>query len=156
MTDIVTAEMRSMMMAGIRGKNTKPEIIIRKELHKAGFRFRIHDEKLPGKPDLILPKYKAVIFVNGCFWHGHNCHLFKWPSTNKDFWHEKISRTKERDREKLGALFESGWRVMIVWECALKGRERLLITQIFESIAAWLRSEIPEAEIRGTPQESKP
>lgn len=136
-------------MAGIRGKNTKPELIVRKELHKAGFRFRIHDPKLPGKPDLVFSRYHAAIFVNGCFWHGHGCHLFKWPSINKKFWYKKISRTRERDLEILQALSESEWRVMTIWECALKGRERLPIDEILESISAWLRSETNHAEIRG-------
>lgn len=90
MADVVTPEKRSKMMSGIQGKNTKPELTIRKGLHALGFRYRLHGKTLPGKPDLVFPKYKAVIFIHGCFWHAHHCHLFKWPSTRVDFWQEKI------------------------------------------------------------------
>ncbi len=91
MPDVVSRAKRGEMMSGIRGKNTKPELVIRSALHRAGYRFRLHTRSLPGKPDLVLPKYRAAIFVNGCFWHGHDCHLFKWPGTRKDFWRAKIT-----------------------------------------------------------------
>ena len=92
MADVVDRKTRSRMMSGIRGKNTRPELLIRKGLHARGFRFRLHDKRLPGKPDLVLPKYSAVIFVHGCFWHGHDCHLFKWPQSRREFWRKKITR----------------------------------------------------------------
>ena len=91
MVDVVTPEKRSAMMSGIKGKNTKPEFIVRKALFKRGFRYTLHNKNLPGKPDLVFARYKAVVFVNGCFWHGHNCHLFKWPKSNPEFWKEKIT-----------------------------------------------------------------
>jgi DNA mismatch endonuclease, patch repair protein len=97
MADIVPKAKRSEMMAGIRGKNTRPEMLVRRALHAHGYRFRLHRKDLPGKPDIVLPKYRAVIFVHGCFWHGHDCHLFKWPKTREDFWIQKIKNNQERD-----------------------------------------------------------
>lgn len=122
MADIVKSEKRSQMMAGIKGKNTKPELIIRKELFRRGFRYRLHDRTLPGKPDIILPKYKTVIFVNGCFWHKHDCKLFKWPKSRPDFWREKILGNVERDKKNLVLLKSNGWNTITIWECALKGK----------------------------------
>ena len=110
-------------MAAIRSKDTKPEMIVRRGLWKRGFRYRINDKRLPGHPDLVLRKYRTCIFVNGCFWHGHEG-CCKIPSTNHDFWVEKIRRNKERDREKLRALAEMGWHSITVWECELKPKKR--------------------------------
>lgn len=107
MADTVPPDVRSRMMAGIKAKDTKPELIIRRGLHAMGFRFRLHAKGLPGKPDLVLRKYRAVIFVNGCFWHGHECVLFKWPKSRADFWREKINRNRHNDRvnsAKLGRV----------------------------------------------------
>lgn len=137
------------MMSGIRGKNTKPEIMIRSALHRAGYRFRLHTKHLPGKPDLVLPKYRAAIFVNGCFWHGHDCHLFKWPGTRKDFWRTKITRNRTNDHRATEALELQEWRVLTVWECALKGKERLEIERIIDEITSWLYSDDTFHEIRG-------
>lgn len=123
MADIVSKAKRSQMMSGIRGKDTKPEITVRQGLHARGYRFRLHRKDLPGKPDIVLPKYRAAIFVNGCFWHGHDCHLFKWPKTREDFWREKICRNVQRDARKTQELHERGWRIAEVWECSLKGQE---------------------------------
>ncbi len=149
MPDVVTPEVRSRMMAGIRGKNTKPELTLRRGLHAAGFRFRLHDRTLPGKPDIVFPKYRAVLFAHGCFWHGHDCHLFKWPSSRPDFWRTKIYRNREVDALASIALQEAGWRQGIVWECALKGKARLSIETVIADCATWLRSDIPFFEIRG-------
>ncbi|NNH66346.1 MULTISPECIES: very short patch repair endonuclease [Rhizobium] len=149
MADIVTAEVRSRMMSGIRGTNTKPELMLRKGLHALGFRFRLHDRSLPGKPDIVLPRYKAVIFAHGCFWHGHDCHLFKWPSTRPEFWQAKIARNRAVDERTDAALTEAGWRQAIVWECALKGKTRLPLEDVIQSCAEWLRSDRPRLEIRG-------
>lgn len=135
-------------MSGIRGKNTRPELMIRKALHARGFRYRLHC-KLPGKPDLCLPKYRAVIFVHGCFWHGHDCHLFKWPSTRPEFWREKIARNRAVDAAAVEKLLAEGWRVMTVWECALKGRTRLPLDEVIARCANWLLSDQPELTIRG-------
>ena len=149
MVDVVSPEVRSRMMAGIRGKDTKPELLVRRGLHRAGLRFKLHDRTLPGRPDLVFPRYRAVLFVNGCFWHGHKCHLFKWPTTRTDFWRAKISRNKVVDRRALAALQKSGWRVGTVWECALKGRERLDPLQVIAECIDWLQSDDPNIEIRG-------
>ena len=149
MSDIVSPQVRSRMMAGIKGKNTRPEMILRQELHKLGFRYRLHDRRLPGTPDLVFPRYRAVIFAHGCFWHGHECHLFKWPSTREDFWREKIGRNREVDAYNWSLLKQAGWRICIVWECALKGKYRLDREKVIELCAQWLKSETPSIEIYG-------
>lgn len=148
MTDVVDSRTRSRMMSGIRGKNTKPELQIRSQLHKLGFRYRLHDKKLPGRPDIVLKKYNAVIFVHGCFWHRHECHLFKWPQTRRTFWREKINHNHENDIKALRNLRASGWRVCIIWECAIKGSDRN-IPGIFKVIKKWLESNRTKLEISG-------
>jgi DNA mismatch endonuclease, patch repair protein len=120
MVDTVTPAVRSRMMAAIKGKNTKPEIIVRKALHAAGFRFRLHDRKLPGRPDVVLAKYKSAVFVHGCFWHGHQCKAFRWPKSRKDFWQEKILRNKARDAVAKRKLRQLGWQSILIWECQIK------------------------------------
>lgn len=149
MADIVSAHVRSRMMSGIRGKDTKPELLVRRALHAAGFRYRLHERTLPGKPDMVFPKYSAVVFIHGCFWHGHDCHLFRMPSTRTEFWQAKISGNVARDVRATALLRETGWRVGTVWECALKGREKLPVDDIVATLAVWLRGETPELEIRG-------
>lgn len=149
MTDVVDSITRSRMMSGIRGRNTKPEILIRSLLHRRGFRFRLHAHDLPGKPDIVFPCYQAVIFVHGCFWHGHDCPLFKWPSTRPEFWKEKIKRNQANDHKATIALLARGWRVGIVWECAMRGTGKKNIEVIAENLANWLRSDVPFIEDRG-------
>lgn len=136
-------------MAGIRGKNTKPEMTIRRGLHAKGFRYLLHDKRLPGKPDLVFPKHRAVIFVHGCFWHGHDCHLFKWPKTRKGFWRAKIERNREIDQVAIASLRSLGWRYGAVWECAIKGRARLPEERIVEKLESWLRSSAQTIDLRG-------
>lgn len=126
------------MMAGIRGKNTRPEMILRRGLHGRGFRFRLHDKRLPGSPDLVFPGRRAVIFVHGCFWHGHDCHLFRLPGTRKEFWRAKIEGNVIRDAAAEDALVTAGWRVLTIWECALKGRERMPVETMLDRVTAWL------------------
>lgn len=112
-------------MSRIKGKNTKPEEIVRKYLFSKGFRYRINDKRLPGTPDIVLPKYRTVIFVNGCFWHGHEgCRYFVWPQNNADFWKSKIIANIERDCKKDAELNERGWKVIVIWECQLKPRSK--------------------------------
>lgn len=119
--DVHDKKTRSYNMSRIKGKNTKPEEIVRKYLFSKGFRYRKNDKRLPGTPDIVLPKYKTAIFVNGCFWHGHkNCRYFVIPKTNTDFWLNKINTNIERDKRKQEALKELGWNVVVVWECELK------------------------------------
>ena len=117
MSDIFSSQKRSDIMSKISGKNTKPEILVRKFLFSKGFRYRINVKTLPGKPDIVLPKYKTVIFINGCFWHGHNCKKGKLPSSNIDFWKEKISNNKSRDDKNSDLLVKLGWKVIIIWQC---------------------------------------
>lgn len=149
MADIVPPEVRSRMMAGIRGKDTKPEIMLRKGLHAAGFRYRLHAKDLPGKPDMVFPRYRAVLFAHGCFWHGHDCHLFRMPGSRQEFWQTKIARNRTVDARSEQALAEAGWRLGIVWECALKGRTRLPFPAVLEACIRWLRSSEVRFEIRG-------
>lgn len=149
MVDIVSADVRSRMMSGIQGKNTKPELIVRKALHAAGFRYRLHDRRLPGKPDLVFPKFNAALFVHGCFWHGHDCHLFRLPATRTEFWRTKIARNVERDKEACELLRAKGWRVGIIWECALKGRIKLNFDDLIRIVSDWLLSSEPLMELRG-------
>jgi DNA mismatch endonuclease, patch repair protein len=121
MADVHTPEVRSYNMSMIRGKNTKPEIVVRKFLHSKGFRFRLHKKNLPGKPDIVLPKYKAVIFIHGCFWHGHkNCKYFVVPKTRTRWWINKIKGNKETDKRNDRRLVKVGWKIITLWECQLK------------------------------------
>ena len=131
--DRLTQEQRHRNMAAIRGKDTKPEILVRKFLFSRGFRYRLNHPRLPGHPDLVLRKYRTVIFVNGCFWHGHEgCKYFRLPKTNIDFWKNKIERNKERDKKEQCQLAAMGWHCITVWECQLKPKVR---NQTLESLA---------------------
>jgi DNA mismatch endonuclease (patch repair protein) len=152
MADIVDASTRSRMMSGIKSKNTKAEVEIRKSLFALGFRYRLHDTKLPGKPDILFPRYKAVIFIHGCFWHAHDCHLFKIPATHIKFWKRKLKRNRQKDKENYEALRELGWRILAVWECSFRGKGKkrgIEINRISVRIAKWLRSNSNLLEIRG-------
>ena len=121
MTEIVDPFTRSKIMASIRGKNTKPELQVRHGLHQMGLRFRLHRRDLPGSPDLIFPKYRAALFVHGCFWHRHeSCGLAYTPTTNNHKWVKKFQANVERDRKQIGLLLQAGWRVFVIWECALR------------------------------------
>lgn len=121
MADVHTPQQRSYNMSRIRGTNTKPEMLVRKFLHAQGFRYKLHDKTLTGKPDLVLPKYKTVIFIHGCFWHGHeNCKYFVVPKTRTDWWLNKININKVNDTKAIKALKKDGWKIITVWECELK------------------------------------
>lgn len=120
MADIVSTETRSMMMSGIKGKNTKPEMLVRSMLHKMGFRFRLHRKDLPGKPDIVLPRYRTVIFVHGCFWHRHdNCKFAYEPKSRRDFWETKFKANVQRHFTVENLLVEMGWKVIVIWECEI-------------------------------------
>lgn len=138
--DVVSAQTRSRMMAGIRGKNTKPELVLRRALHGLGLRYRLHGLDMPGRPDLVFPKYRAAVFVHGCFWHAHGCPLFKWPATRPDFWRKKIGGNRERDERVRKLLLDAGWRVIEVWECALKGRRRRDLADVAKLVEKALRA----------------
>ena len=120
MADTPSQEVRSKNMSHLRSTNSKPEETVRKYLFSKGLRYRKNVRRLPGCPDIVLPKYRTVIFVNGCFWHKHDCGRFVWPSSNEEYWHQKISRNIERDAENQKLLMEQGWRVLVIWECQLK------------------------------------
>jgi DNA mismatch endonuclease (patch repair protein) len=139
------------MMSGIRGKNTRPEMIIRRGLHRRGFRYRLHKRDLPGVPDLVFPKFRAVIFVHGCFWHMHGCHLFKWPATRPEFWESKLLRNTELDQLHINHLLSLGWRVAVIWECSLKGKTRLTEEVVLTRLVEWLRSSTSWLEVEGEP-----
>ena len=134
--DVHDQKTRSYNMSRVKGKDTKPEEIVRKYLFSQGFRYRKNDKRLPGKPDIVLPKYKTVIFVNGCFWHKHEgCKYFVWPKSNSEFWKEKIESNIVRDKKQYEELKNAGWHVIIVWECELKKKQRMdtlerLVTEI--------------------------
>lgn len=143
MPDVVDAPTRSRMMSGIRGRNTKPELLIRSGLHRLGFRFRLHDSRLPGRPDLVFPARRAVIEVKGCFWHGHDCHLFRWPRSREEFWRTKIAANIERDERNRAALLAASWRVAEVWECQLKGKNRRPLDEGLGELASFLEGDAP-------------
>ena len=124
--DRYTREKRSKIMSRVRARDTRPEKVLRSALHGLGYRFRLHDGGLPGKPDLVLPKFRTAIFVNGCFWHQHRrCLKAKTPESNRDFWKKKLERNVERDRENMAALKRAGWQPVVVWECDLSNATRL-------------------------------
>lgn len=136
--DKITPEQRHYTMSRIRGKDTKPEILVRKYLFSEGFRFRKNDKRYPGHPDIVLPKYKTVVFVNGCFWHGHEgCKYYTVPKTNTEFWVAKVQRNQARDRSDVTALSEMGWNVITIWECQL---DKANINQTLEKLTADIRS----------------
>lgn len=147
--DIVDKKTRSRIMACIRSKDTKPEIMVRHDLHKHGFRYKLHDKSLPGKPDIVFPKYRAAIFINGCFWHGHNCNLFKWPKTRCEFWRNKIQRNVLNDSKVCIKLSELDWRYLVIWECALKGKRRLPLDATSLLIREWIVCSDINNEIMG-------
>lgn len=130
-------------MSRIRGSNTKPEVLVRSALHALGFRFRLHDRRLPGTPDIVLRRHRAVIFVNGCFWHGHGCKYSKMPNTRAEFWRQKISRTKARDTAAIEQLLNLGWNVIVVWECSLRGRDQVARNSAWTSIRTALAKRHP-------------
>lgn len=133
MADVLTPKQRSYNMSRIRSRDTKPEEIVRKYLFSQGFRYRKNDTRLPGKPDIVLPKYKTVIFVNGCFWHKHEgCKYFVWPKSNVSFWREKLEKNVERDKHNYQLLQQMGWKTLIIWECTLKGSKARSTMELLE------------------------
>jgi len=151
MTDVHTKQQRSFNMSCIRNKDTKPELLIRKSLFAKGFRYRLHSNNLPGKPDMVFSKYKAVIFINGCFWHYHKCRLSKIPSTRKSWWKKKLTSNMERDRKNKQELLSSGWRVLTIWECSWRGKGSITdrIRIVSREAANWLCSESRRKTVKG-------
>ena len=149
MPDIVDRAVRSRMMSSIRSKNTHQEVLVRKALHAKGFRYRLHRKDLPGTPDITFPRYRAVVFVHGCFWHGHDCHLFRWPSSNACKWKRKIRDNRTRDESAIQRLLSAGWRVCTIWECTLRGRSRRSLQDIADITGSWLLGMEQLCELRG-------
>ncbi|MES0020593.1 very short patch repair endonuclease [Mesorhizobium sp. M0036] len=137
-------------MSRIRGRDTRPELLIRTGLHARGFRFRLQVRELPGRPDLVFPKWRAVLLVHGCFWHGHNCHLFRVPATRRDFWASKIAANKARDARSHKALADQGWRTLTLWECAIRGRGRWSDQDVLDACETFLTGTALAAEISGS------
>ncbi|MBC2807022.1 MULTISPECIES: very short patch repair endonuclease [Rhizobium] len=158
MADRLTLEQRRLNMSRIRAKNTAPEWTVRRLLHSRGFRYQLHRGDLPGKPDIVLPRFRTAVFVHGCFWHGHTCSLFRTPATRTEFWLAKIALNRQRDATAVSLLKELGWRSLLIWECALKGRGRLPESQLAQKVTAFLNSdamfdEIAEKRISPTAEE---
>lgn len=147
--DVHSPEQRSHNMSRIRGRDTRPEMLIRRGLHGRGFRFRVHVRGLPGCPDLVMTKYRAAVFVNGCFWHGHDCPMFRLPATRPEFWLKKIQANRARDTATSAALMSAGWRPFTVWECALRGRAKREPGSVLDTCEMFLRSDHPTGEISG-------
>lgn len=138
--DTVDKATRSWIMSRVRQRNTGPELYLRRELHRLGFRYRLHDRKLPGSPDLVFHKFRAVIFVHGCFWHAHDCKFGAPPSSRKRFWTKKFKANRIRDKKKIDSLVAQGWRVLVVWECFIKRKEDRDFETTVLKIVKWLRS----------------
>ena len=149
--DVLTPQQRRYNMSRIRGRDTRPELLLRKGVHAAGLRYRLHARELPGRPDLVFPRHRAVLLVNGCFWHGHDCALFRMPATNHEFWETKIAANRARDRRNLLALCQADWRVLVVWECSLKGRSRRPLEDILSETSAFVRGNERFKEIAAVP-----
>lgn len=147
MTDVHDRATRSRNMAAIRSVNTRPEIAIRGALHRAGLRYRLHKRGLPGRPDIVLPKYRAAVFIHGCFFHGHGCATFRWPKTRVSFWRDKIEGNRSRDQRNEQRLLEGGWRVAVIWECAARGAASVTPADIAGHIVNWLQSSNQRLEL---------
>ena len=152
MGDVHSPGRRSYNMSRIRGRDTKPEMVIRRGLHARGFRFRLQARDLPGRPDLVLPRHRAVVFVHGCFWHGHECQLFQTPATRREFWEAKIARNRERDVQAYDALAAHGWRTLTVWECAIRGPHRTPEIVVLDRCEDFLKGCSSALEILGVQQ----
>lgn len=155
MVDIVDAKTRSRMMSGIRDRDTRPEMIIRRGLQRLGFRhrlgstYRVAGKLLPGRPDLVFPRFGAVIQVNGCFWHRHDCYLFRWPETRAEFWRTKLEENVRRDERNQKKLEMMGWKVLVIWECALKNSSDSDVANVLHMAANWIQFDTQSASIRG-------
>ncbi len=153
--DTMTKEQRFCCMSHNRGRNTSPELQVRRALHRAGFRYRACDSRYPGSPDIVLPRYYAVIFINGCFWHAHSaCRYFRFPSSNQSFWIKKFMRNRSRDERNIREYQERSWRVCVIWECAIRGAKvRRKIDDVTAKVITWLEEGgDPFLEIRGWQQ----
>lgn len=151
MADTVSKSVRSRIMASVRQRDTGPEMRLRKALHRLGLRYRLHDKKLSGSPDLVFPRFKAVVFVHGCFWHVHGCKYSTEPATRQEFWAEKFAANRARDERNVNLLLGDGWRVLTVWECALKEKREKSDEKVARRVAKWLKGQGRRGEIGGSP-----
>lgn len=157
MMDSKTSEQRSRNMAAIKSSSTSPEIYIRKILFSNGYRYRINQKNLPGKPDIVLAKHKTVIFIHGCFWHRHNCHLAVMPKSNLDYWFKKLEANADRDKRNYQALLSLGWKIILVWECAIRGKRRLAESILRSKILDGIRCDHKQiTEINSTASHQTP
>lgn len=149
MADNLDKATRSRIMAAIRSTDTRPELVVRRGLHARGFRFRLHGKGLPGRPDLVLRRYRTVVFVHGCFWHGHDCRLFRMPRTRTEYWEAKIRRNRERDAETAASLGAAGWRCLTVWECGVQNLKGEDLAAVLDRIAGWILGSAETGEVTG-------
>lgn len=147
MADVHSRAVRSRNMAAIRATHTRPEVLVRRFLHAEGYRFRLHDRGLPGRPDIVMRRHRAVIMVNGCFFHGHHCRYFRLPATRAQFWQTKIASNRARDQRNMSELLRQGWRVLTVWECALRGNAAARADALAR-VLGWLQSDCRRGNIR--------
>lgn len=147
--DRLTPEQRRLNMSRVRSKDTAPELLVRRMLHAQGYRYRLHRRDLPGRPDIVLPRHQTAVFVNGCFWHGHGCLLFRLPATRPDFWATKIAANRTRDAAARSRLRDEGWRTLDVWECALKGRQRLDLSVLADRLIDFISGSSMSGDIAG-------
>jgi len=154
--DTVDRQTRSRIMGSVGQKNTGAELLLRKALHHDGLRYRLHDRSLPGSPDLVFPRFRAVVFVHGCYWHSHGCYRSTVPKSRNDFWIEKFHANRARDDRNVRLLLEDGWRVFTVWECALKGKTSKPVDAVAKTVRTWLESSRKRGEVAGAPREAKP
>jgi DNA mismatch endonuclease (patch repair protein) len=140
MVDVLTPEQRRLNMSRIRGRDTKPEILVRRALHARGYRFRLHRKDLPGRPDIVLPRHRVAIFVHGCFWHNHGCRYSKVPATRTSFWNAKLHGNKARDDAAVRELHRAAWHVVTIWECALRGPAHLPIDELCDHLESYIRA----------------
>lgn len=156
MSDVLPPEQRRLNMSRIKGRDTKPELLIRRGLHAHGFRYRLHERKLPGSPDIVFPSYRVAILVHGCFWHGHDCSMFRMPETRRQFWSAKIAANQARDTRVHEALLALGWRVLTVWECCLRGVYRCPLESILDICEKFILGGEQTLTIRSEPPNSCP
>ena len=154
--DNVDTQTRSRIMSSVGQKNTRPEILLRSALHQAGHRYRVHVKGLPGTPDLVFSRFRGVVFVHGCYWHSHGCYKSTVPKTNRDFWDKKFRANRTRDKRKCTDLQRQGWRVLVIWECALIGKHALELDDVVMQLNSWLRVANEQEEISGRPKEVPP
>ena len=141
-------------MSGVGQKDTRPEMLIRSALHRVGLRYRLHVKGLPGTPDMVFPRYEAVMFVHGCYWHSHGCYRSTVPKSNRDFWEEKFRANRARDERNCVELREQGWRVLVIWECALLGKHAIELDAVVMQVYSWLKGMSEEEEILGCPKDA--